>query len=306
MIMKRTALALIIVAFLISALAGVQSVNLGRANPYRELGIVPPDADTKPPAITVFAPQNNSAYAMNTVLFSINVSLPESSTASSTYINYVIYEADWRQNQVILCNSTQVDYGDRIESYNESFTTLPTNLYFQYSQDLTGIPDGNHSIVVTSVAGGIYRSSVWGFTRFMINGSASVFFTIGGSPSISVLSIKNRTYTTTDIPLNFTVNSLTSQDSYSLDGQENVTIAGNTTLTGLANGDHNITIYAKDEAGNIGVSETIHFSVKVPEPFPPTLLVAAVVVVAVVAVVCTGLLIDFRRRSHQREIGEQK
>ena len=289
--MKRTALTLIIIlALLLLAVAGTRCVDLGRANPYRELGSVPPDDYTKPPAITIFAPQNNSAYAMNTILFSINVSLPESSTASSTLIYYVIYEADWQQGQVLLYNSSQVNYNDRIES---SFN-LPKNLYFQYTQDLTGIPDGNHRLIVTVVAGGIYRTVVWGFFRFMINGSSSVFFTIGGPPSISVLSIENKTYTTTDIPLNFTVNALASQNTYSLDGQENVTIAGNTTLTGLANGDHNLTIYAKDEAGNIGVSETIHFSVNVP--FPTALVTTASG--ALVTVIGIGLAVHFKRRRH--------
>jgi hypothetical protein len=261
---------------------------LGKANPYRELEPVPPDAYTKPPALTIFSPQNNTAYAMNTILFSINVSLPESSTASSTLIYYVIYEADWQQGQIFLYNSSQVNYNDRIES---SFT-LPKNLYFQYSQDLTGIPDGNHRIAVTVVAGGIYRTIVWGFNRFMINSSSLVFFSVGVTPRISVLSVENRTYTTTDIPLNFTVNTIDSQITYSLDGQENVSLAGNTTLTGLANGDHNLTIYAKDETGNSGVSETIHFNVKVP--FPTAIVATALG--APVAVIGISLAVYFKKR----------
>jgi hypothetical protein len=41
--------------------------------------------------------------------------------------------------------------------------------------------------------------------------------------------------------------------------KKNVTIAGNTTLTGLSSSVHNLTVYAWDEAGNIGSSETITF-----------------------------------------------
>jgi hypothetical protein len=47
---------------------------------------------------------------------------------------------------------------------------------------------------------------------------------------------------------------------YSLDGQENVTIAGNTNLTGLSHGAHFVTVYANDTADNMGSSDTVHFT----------------------------------------------
>jgi len=50
-----------------------------------------------------------------------------------------------------------------------------------------------------------------------------------------------------------------------LDGQENVTIAGNTTLVGLSSGVHNVTVYACDDAGNVGSLETLTFTVAKPE-----------------------------------------
>jgi hypothetical protein len=109
-------------------------------------------------------------------------------------------------------------------------------------------------------------------------------------PKVSILSLENKTYSIASIPLNFTTNEPISQATYSLDGHENVTIAGNTTLTGLANGDHNVTVYATDEAGNIGASETIYFRV---ESFLTTLVLASVVTVAVIGV---GLLVYFKKR----------
>jgi parallel beta-helix repeat protein len=112
------------------------------------------------------------------------------------------------------------------------------------------------------------------------------------APSIKVLSPENKTYDTSNILLNFTVNEAAAQITYSLDGQENITITGNTTLTELTNGDYNLTIYATDEAGNVGISETIYFRVDVP--FPTTLVAAASV--ATVAVVGVGLLVYFRKR----------
>jgi hypothetical protein len=66
----------------------------------------------------------------------------------------------------------------------------------------------------------------------------------------------------------------------------------------LANGDHNVTIYAVDEAGNVGKSETTIFAVAVTEPEPaafPVVLVA-VVAVASISALNSGLLIYFKKR----------
>jgi hypothetical protein len=113
-------------------------------------------------------------------------------------------------------------------------------------------------------------------------------------PSVHLISPENATYTSANVTLNFTVNKQTSWMGYSLDGQDNVTSTGNTTLVGLANGLHNITVYAKDEFENTGVSETIHFNVDVPEPFPTTLV--AVASGASIAIIGIGLLIYFKKR----------
>jgi len=113
------------------------------------------------------------------------------------------------------------------------------------------------------------------------------------APSIEFLSPKNQTYAASSVTLNFTVNE-SAHLSYSLDREENVTITGNMTLTGLANGNHNLTVYAKDEAGNTGVSEIVAFTIAVPEPFPVVLVTA--VSVAAVAVAGAVLLFYSRRR----------
>jgi hypothetical protein len=90
----------------------------------------------------------------------------------------------------------------------------------------------------------------------------------------------------------FTVNKPVNWTSYSLDGQDNVTITGNTTLSGLSNGLHNITVYAKDEFENMGASETVSFSVEAPFPIMPV----AAASVASIAVVSVALLIYFKKR----------
>jgi hypothetical protein len=93
--------------------------------------------------------------------------------------------------------------------------------------------------------------------------------------------------------LSFAVSEPVTWIGYSLDGQNNVTTTGNMTLAGLPNGYHNITVYATDKAGNAGASETIYFSVEVPEPFPTTMVIAPMASVTVVGV---GLVVYFTKR----------
>lgn len=113
------------------------------------------------------------------------------------------------------------------------------------------------------------------------------------------MPFENKTYSATDIPLNFTLNEPTSQLTYSLDGQANVTITGNATLTGLSGGVHNITVYATDIVGNTGVSETGYFTVEVA--FPATMVIAPI---ATAAVIGLGLLVYFKKRKHQTRMDE--
>lgn len=64
----------------------------------------------------------------------------------------------------------------------------------------------------------------------------------------------------------------------------------------MSNGTHNITVYAMDEAGNVGVSETITFSVaKESETFPITLVASASIASGAVAGIV--LFYYFRKRN---------
>jgi hypothetical protein len=86
------------------------------------------------------------------------------------------------------------------------------------------------------------------------------------APSITIISPKNETYATTSVPLIFTLNEPTSWVGYSLDGAENVTITGNTTLAGLLEGLHYVIVYANDTAGNMGSSDVVYFTIDVTPP----------------------------------------
>jgi hypothetical protein len=126
------------------------------------------------------------------------------------------------------------------------------------------------------------------------------------SPKISVLSPLNQTYNESSVPLVFNSDKAINWTSYSLDGQQNITFSGNTNITGISNGFHNVTIYAQDTFGNLGSSQTINFTVAKPEPllppesFPVVPVAAVSLVVAVV--VAAGLLVYSKKHKTLEKI----
>ena len=113
-------------------------------------------------------------------------------------------------------------------------------------------------------------------------------------PAVSITSLESAGSCASGVvPLNFSLNKPAVWVGYSLDGKDNVTVAGNTTLTGLSAGLHNVTVYAKDANENVGASETIVFTVASAPFLSSTLVVVAVVVLVVV--VCVGLFLYFKK-----------
>ena len=290
-VMKRTALALLfMLSLLISALAAAVFVRSVEANPiigsYLYSGEVSPEAaGAEPPIITILSPQENNTYGCLDVLLSFNVTVGETSANTNQGIDRVYYRGDWEESRHLVGYRT---------SYAATFA-IP-----EFSINLT-VPEGKHEITIWAEGDGSYwvddaayesysgfRGRIYGFD---ITGTGSVVFTVDTiSPTVSVFSVRNETYRTSEIPLNFTVNELVSQISYCLDGQENVAVLGNTTLTGLSNGEHSLTVYANDAAGNAGASETIIFSVE--KSFPTEILIATV---AILASAIVGLLVFYKR-----------
>jgi hypothetical protein len=124
------------------------------------------------------------------------------------------------------------------------------------------------------------------FTPLYSNEQYTLFGYGAAPPIIDVVSPEKQTYNTSSVSLVFTVNKPAVWLGYSLDGQDNVTITGNITITGLTSGFHNITVYAKDSFENMGISETITFTIaKETETFSIRLAAAVAIVVAAVALV---------------------
>jgi N-acetylneuraminic acid mutarotase len=115
-------------------------------------------------------------------------------------------------------------------------------------------------------------------------------------PRINLVSPKNETYYTTSVSLEFLANEAAARIYYKLDNETLAELSGNTILTGLSLGSHNLTIYAEDDAGNNAASQNIQFTVTdESEPFPTT-LVAIASGASIVAAVSVGILLYVRKR----------
>jgi N-acetylneuraminic acid mutarotase len=128
-------------------------------------------------------------------------------------------------------------------------------------------------------------------TKYATNDQYTPFGYGTTPPVIDVASPVNQTYNASSVSLDFMLNKPAEWIGYSLDGRDNVTIHGNTTLDGLSNGSHNVTVYARDELNNTGVSATVTFTVDAP--FPTALVAASTASATIIGV---GLIVYFKKR----------
>jgi hypothetical protein len=216
---------------------------------------------------------------MNRLPLVFNVTAPQSKTASETSILRVTYQADWMDKTV-----------------NFNIGQGQASLSLQFSN----IPEGSHRIIIQAFGGGLYVDvKGLSYKEFRISSSSELRFSIDTVPP--TITIKETRSTTSEqgYPLDFMVNETISTVSYVLDDNQNVTIGGNTSLHDLPVGEHNLTVYAWDLAGNVGASETTLFNVQAPEPILsepfPTVPVAAASTIAVVLIVVAGLLVYHKK-----------
>ncbi len=267
---------------LFASVAGTLLVNFAVANPYPfPFGEdVLPDENTNPPTITI----SSVAVNGNNVTINFKAEIGESTSAFYTSMSKVYYTSDWNKSRTYV-----------YQFYDPVQQILDVHKRTEYSLCELNVPEGNHTITVHAFEVGNYLGHGV-MHAFNITGFSSVDFTVDSMPpEILITSVENRTtYDTSEIPLRFTINEPVVQVLYSLDGLDNVTLADSTILTGLSIGEHNATVYAMDEAGNTGTSETVFFTVEEPpEPFPTTMVIAPI---AIVAIVSAGLLVYFKKR----------
>jgi N-acetylneuraminic acid mutarotase len=159
---------------------------------------------------------------------------------------------------------------------------LNDELYAVGGQTYTGNGDPLLMAPITAVHATVekYTPTGWVYTK----------------PSVSFLSTANATYYATDVPLVFSLNRHVDWMGYSLDGAENITIEGNSTVTGMSEGYHTVTVYVNNTFGDCA-SQSIDFTVAVVREEIPAFLTIATVVTIVAAI--AGTLILYRQRNRR-------
>jgi hypothetical protein len=238
-----------------------------------------PILDNSTPRISIVSPKNETYLGFG-------YGLPLNFLVSKPIV-WAIYSLNNGANVTIFGNITRLSYN-----------TGPNNITV-YAVDAAGNVGASETIHFTMV-------------DFHYSPQYNAFLPSPISPVISVFFPQNVAYNASNVPVTFTIDKPISLDEsvlnsslngfpnvswvgYSLDGQNNITLHGNTTLTGLPKGAHNITVYANDTYGNIGASQTIFFATKA-EPFPTA--VAVIVSGASLAAIGLTLLVYFKKRKH--------
>lgn len=233
----------IILATILASVVSIYGVEVVNANPYISNGEVPPDQETYPPVIAISSPVNNTVYNTSLMFFTFNVTALQSRTAwGPVVLLSVNYKADWYKEAIVVLNG-----GGQQQAL--------------FSLQFSNVPEGQHSIVVKAVGFGGYKQENDIFYKvFRISSAATISFTVDRTaPTVLVLPPENVSEAST-VPLNLTVNEAYSKIAYSLNGQQNVTVNGNSTIPPLPAGQYNVTFYVWDIAGNIGNYETANFS----------------------------------------------
>lgn len=294
---KRVVTLTLISALLVMGIAGTFFVRLGWANPYirdwKVEEVIPVPEGTKLPVLTISNPQNNSFYASKNILLNFSFTAERSNNISLSLAE-LYYVSNWQIGR------SNIDLQSLYVKNNYSYPST-------FSINITDVSEGPRWLQVYAVAtafayetgheiSGIYYTTY--YVAYQTVSTATAQFTVDTTPPrILSLSIQNRTYDTSSIPLVLTADEPISQILYSLDEQTNATVAGNTTLTNLSNGYHNITVYATDLAGNVGSSKILTFTVAKPESFP---IMPITAFIATVAIVGAGLMVYFKK--HRRRV----
>ncbi len=185
---------------------------------------------------TVFSPQE-VCYNKSNVL--LNFSL------TAHIIGTIAYSLDNQTIQGIQTSyeAAGTDFEPFLNNLETGQVTVKGNLV------LEGLPNGNHTLYL--YLGHQFRN------RFEAEAYTEVNFSVKAP---TVLLIQKQDCYSGDVPLELLVSEPTCL-LYCLDNRVNYTISGNTTLTGLNSGTHNVTVYAFNGAGSWCASNTINFEI---------------------------------------------
>ncbi len=293
----------IAILLLVLALAGatMSSFLIVKAEPNEVFEVpIPTDMPVNPPNMVITSPQENGSYSNGTVYLNFTAHGPYGYYGNyyifyQNYIKEIQYKGDWMPQETTYL----------VPNSSDTTGSTPYQIHFkQFNFALKDIPFGRHSLNVTLV-GVVYQVATYNLQSFekmysetwvypQLSCSKIINFTVSTNPKIIVPSIQNTTVYKSSVPLNFIIDHAVLEMAYSLDGQNIIPISGNTTLTGLSNGQHNVTVYATDSSGNTYVSDTRLFYVDASKE---SLIIPLVITLLIVLVgVALISLVYFRRR----------
>lgn len=166
--------------------------------------------------------------------------------------------------------------GNTADTFDLAIEEVPTGATATLSVEVTPelAPGGTGTYVVfLNVSSAIEDEYIVNVTatsqgNISVSDKVTTTTTVSVTPqlSITITSPEGRTYASICVRLNFIVEP---EDvtpdwiGYSLDGEANVTITGNTTVSGLGSAPygHNIVVYANDTSGTMAASNKVFFTV---------------------------------------------
>jgi hypothetical protein len=329
---KKNSVSALILTLLFSALAGSLFVDLARANAYAFL-YSPPSS----PSITITSPGQIPPYQYDYPFLKID-SMEVAFTINMHWGYYSFSPVQCRLDGAIIKEFSAFDFSIQVPP-----PPGPTNSSLSLSFSIAHLSEGLHSVEIT-VAHASWESGDWAVKnlasyQYVPSGlpelsqdyysvsSGQFRFWVDNIPPQIFISPQGGKLVVSDASLNFTLSEPVSWLGYSLDGGSLVKVADAglldrayylencVALGGLQAGEHILTVYAEDRAGNRGESEPFQFAVALenegvdsqpsaPEvsssttkPFPTTLFSMAIIGSS--AVVCFGLVAYLLRRKRR-------
>jgi hypothetical protein len=239
-------------------------------------------------ALTIISP-TNTTYSSNSLILNVTINRQFKPTE---YDSRIIYSLNGENNVSVPSTETFFD----MTTPESIWTSLMSYTSISGAASLQNLSEGYYFLTVF----GVYERARGISTKYpaVMQDIKTVYFTIndGIAPSLTNLSIENKTYSQNSLPLNITVDEQVSWMGYSLDGENYSTFTGNTTLNGLACGSHSLMVCANDTVGNMRASKEINFTIEKPRSLPVVSIAA--VSIAAVALVFAGLLFHHKRKRY--------
>jgi len=312
--MKKTALALTVLIFVIVVVC--PTGRFAAANPIPH----PDKPSTELPTLIIRTPKNYSDYYVDNT-FKLDFIIIEPESWDSYYWGFIpiigyysarVYlDGTWKLPQRSPRSNIVADYTAIFSNLTD--TEHVVHIVVEARAYYKGYYTRDGETITTGITNNTYITQT---VHFQLEpGSKAVSFQKDPqvvsrdpypnppTPVPVIISPQNTSYTTYNgtqftLPLDFTINATASWIGCSLDNQSRITVRGNSTISELSIGLHNITLYASGTFGNMGISNTIYFTIaeRVAPNSDFQRMLLALPIVLVFSVV--GLLVYFKKRKH--------